>query len=182
MEIIKDLHDGFGVMDNQYRWEFEDELFKLFKLKEDSDSFWEIYPTGYEEFYLYNRSQLKKIDIVNYVNKKLAKDLKHIQLYSGCMHDGPCAIRDEKNYAYSKFETLIVIGFIYLKYQLDIPKPLKDEIINTVNKRIDIDKEYLDPFGYESEHLNKFKMCIEREDGEGLSNIGSILPKRTIYE
>jgi hypothetical protein len=180
MEDMKDLHDNFGVMDEKERWEFEDELFKLFRLKEDSDSFWEIYPTGYEEFYLYNRSQLKKVNIVSYVNKKLVKDLAHIQLYSGCMHDGPCALRDSINYEYRKFETYIVIGFIYLKYQLDIPKSLKDDILNTVHKRIYIDKDYL--YGNQAVHLNKFKECIEKEDGEGLTNVGSVLPKRTIYE
>lgn len=56
---MDNTHDGFGIMDDSDLWELEDQLFKLFRLKEDSDTFGEINEAGYEEFYLYNREQLK---------------------------------------------------------------------------------------------------------------------------
>lgn len=84
----------------------------------------------------------------------------------------------------------IVIGFMFLKYQLTMPPLLKIDILNELNKKL---KEYIDYFNkvdchadewYEKNiaNLEKFKTCIQSEDGVGLTNIGSILPKRTIYE
>lgn len=42
------LHDGFGVMDFKDKWDIEDDIFKRAKLKEDSDTYWEINEAGYD--------------------------------------------------------------------------------------------------------------------------------------
>lgn len=174
MEKKINIHDGFGVMDNSDLWDLEDELFTLFKLKEDSDSFWEIYPTGYEEFYFYNREQLKNNDLASYTNSRLSDEIKNIK-------ESKIGV-PWMAYIMVKLRIHIVIGFIHLKYQLDIPEPLKSSIIETIERKIN---ELKVEWAYNKRHIlhfEHFKKCIEKEDGEGLTNIGSILPKRTIYE
>lgn len=174
MENKTNIHDGFGVMDDCDLWDLEDELFTLFQLKEDSDSFCEIHSTGYEEFYLYNREQLKKNNLAGYINSRLSDEIKNI--------------KESKTgvpwmaYIMAKLRMHIVIGFMHLKYQMDIPEPLKSSIIETIDKKINelkVERAYNKRYIVHFEH---FKKCIEKEDGEGLTNVGSILPKRTIYE
>ena len=174
MEDTQKLYEYRGVMDDHDLWDTEDELFTKFKLKEDSNSFWEIYSTGYEEFYLYNREQLKSNDLVSYTNNLLNQEFKNIKECKIGLPWEACKM--------AKLRIHTVIGFIYLKYQLDIPEPLKSDIVETINKRIDVLKvEWI----YNKQEIiifEYFKNCIEKEDGEGLTNIGSKLPKRTIYE
>lgn len=77
-----------------------------------------------------------------------------------------------------------------MKYQLDIPNLLKEQIIKIINSEIHNQKQYKEKaeawlhrsYDCRVEHLNYFKNCIEKEDGEGLMNIEITLPKRTIYE
>lgn len=122
--------------------------------------------------------------MINLINKELAKRLKSIRDYSNFMHpDGPSEFRDSETYEISKFNIYVVVGFMYLKYQVDIPENLKEEILNIVNKSIFVKKMHLDTEdGNATIHLLHFKECIEKDDGEGLTNIDVILPKRTIYE
>jgi hypothetical protein len=137
-------------------WEIEDQYFKAFGLKEDSYTFYEIYETGYEEFYLINREIMKTIDMCKInINKYISED---------------------KDY-------LIVLGFMHLKYQLDLPAKIKKDLL-ILFKPCDIDdyKEKSDFYKEREIHIKHFKHCIEKEDGEGLTNVGSILPKRTLYE
>jgi hypothetical protein len=149
-----------GIMDNTYMWEIEDQYFKAFGLKEDSYTFSEIHETGYEEFYLINREIMKTIDM--------------------CKIDINKYISEDKDY-------LIVLGFMHLKYQLDFPYQLKQDLLIWVNKCLQPydtgDYKEKEDFWKEKEmHLRCFKSCIEKEDGEGLTNVGSVLPKRTLYE
>lgn len=199
MEGTKKLYEYRGVMDSYggvmndtYHWELEDMLFKHFKLKEDSDSFWEIYPTGYEEFYLENREILKNANLVDYVNRLIAPKHRESIIYP----DYSTMTREEIDkfndsiYEVPEVPMYIVTGFIYLKYQLDIPKLLKEQIIKIINSEIHNQKQYKEKaeawlhrsYDCSVEHLNYFKNCIEKEDGEGLMNIEITLPKRTIYE
>lgn len=148
-----------GIMDNTYMWEIEDQYFKLFGLKEDSYTFSEIYETGYEEFYLINREIMKNIDM-----SKI-----EINQYISDTHD-----------------YMIVLGFMHLKYQLSLPIQLKIELIDIMKEKLNIyDKkdEEISQFQKDRTPQQKcFLSCIEKEDGEGLINVGSILPKRTLYE
>lgn len=149
-----------GIMDNTYMWEIEDQYFKLFGLKEDSYTFSEIYETGYEEFYLVNREIMKNIDM-----SKI-----EINQYISDTHD-----------------YMIVLGFMHLKYQLSFPTQLKIELIEIMKEKLNIydkeENEEISQFRKEREPQKKcFLNCIENEDGEGLINVGSILPKRTLYE
>lgn len=165
---MDNTHDGFGIMDDSDLWDFEDQLFKLFRLKEDSDTFWEINESGYEEFYLYNREQLKNNDLAGYTSFRLNEEIK-ISV-------------DWIDRIMIKLRIHTVIGFMYLKYQLDIPEPLKSSIIETINKKInELKVEYAYNKRYIT-HFEHFKKCIEKEDGEGLTNVDVTLPKRTIYE
>lgn len=165
---MDNTHDGFGIMDDSDLWDFEDQLFKLFRLKEDSDTFWEINESGYEEFYLYNREQLKNNDLAGYTSFRLNEEIK-ISV-------------DWIDRIMIKLRIHTVIGFMYLKYQLDIPEPLKSSIIETINKKInELKVEYAYNKRYIT-HFEHFKKCIEKEDGEGLANVDVTLPKRTIYE
>lgn len=171
---MDNTHDGFGIMDDSDLWELEDQLFKLFRLKEDSDTFWEINEAGYEEFYLYNREQLKNNDLAGYANTRLNDEIKNIKKSKFSVPWIDCIM--------IKLRIHTVIGFMYLKYQLDIPEPLKSSIIETINKKIDeLKVEYAYNKRYIT-HFEHFKKCIEKEDGEGLKNVDVILPKRTIYE
>lgn len=181
---MDNTHNNFGVMDFKDNWDIEDAIFKRAKLKEDSDNYWEINEAGYEEFYLENREKFKKVNIINLINKELAKRLKSIQDHDNFMHrEGYSEFRVSENYEINKFNIYVVVGFMYLKYQVDIPEKLKEEILNIVNKSIFVKKMYLDTEdGDATIHLLHFKECIEKEDGEGLTNIDVILPKRTIYE
>lgn len=148
-----------GIMDNTYMWEIEDQYFKLFGLKEDSYTFSEIHETGYEEFYLINREIMKNIDI-----SKI-----EINQYISDAHD-----------------YMIVLGFMHLKYQLSFPTQLKIKLIDIMKEKLNIydkEDEEISQFQKEREPQKKcFLSCIEKEDGEGLINVGSILPKRTLYE
>lgn len=174
MENIKELHDNCGVMDFKDKWDFEDQVFKLFRLKEDSDTFWEINESGYEEFYLYNREQLKNNDLAGYASVRLNEEIKNIKESKFGVPWLNCIM--------AKLRIHTVIGFMYLKYQLDIPEPLKSSIIETINKKIDelkVEEAYNKRYIIHFEH---FKKCIEKEDGEGLTNVDVRLPKRTIYE
>jgi hypothetical protein len=182
MEDTKKLYEYRGVMDDNDLWDIEDELFTKFKLKEDSETFWKIYSTGYEEFYTYNREQLKNNHLDSYTNELLNQQLKIIRDNTYYGPWGSTTQQDEDHYTRAKLHIHTVIGFIYLKYQLDIPEPLKNDIVETIKKRIDdlkIEWIYNKP---EIIIFEYFKNCIEKEDGEGLTNIGSKLPKRTIYE
>lgn len=150
------MYYGPGVMDNTYMWEIEDQYCKIFGLKDDSYTFSEIHETGYEEFYLLNREIMKTIDMTNIdISKHIGED---------------------KDY-------LIVLAFMILKYQLDLPAKIKEDLLilfklcnqNDCNEKSDLWTE-------RDIQLQHFKHCIEKEDGEGVINVGSILPKRTLYE
>lgn len=150
------MYYGPGIMDNTYMWEIEDQYCKIFGLKDDSYTFSEIHETGYEEFYLLNREIMKTIDMTKIeINKHISED---------------------KDY-------LIVLGFMHLKYQLDLPNKIKEDLL-ILFKPCDTG-DYKEKSASQTErdiHLQNFKHCIEKEDGEGLINVGSILPKRTLYE
>jgi len=183
------MYCGNGVMDSTQYWDIEDYIFKHFKLKEDSDTYSTINPTGYEEFYLHNREILKNADIVSYVNHLVKK--KNIPMPDD-FFQLPSSYRTQyykETFTEDATDLHIVIGFIFLKYQLTMHPLLKIDILNELNKKL---KEYIECFNkvdchadewYEKNiaHLEKFKTCIENEDGDGLTNIGSILPKRTLY-
>lgn len=47
-----------------------------------------------------------------------------------------------------------VIGFIYLKYQLDIPEPLKSSIVETINRKID---ELKVEYAYNKRYITHFE-------------------------
>jgi hypothetical protein len=150
------MYYGTGIMDNTYMWEIEDQYCKIFGLKDDSYTFSEINETGYEEFYLVNREIMKTIDMTKIeINKHISED---------------------KDY-------LIVLGFMHLKYQLDLPAKIKEDLL-ILFKPCDIGdyKEKSASWKERDVHLKHFKHCIEKDDGEGLINVGSILPKRTLYE
>lgn len=179
-----------GVMDSTQYWDIEDYIFKHFKLKEDSNTYATINSTGYEEFYLHNREILKNADILSYVKQLIKK--KDIPLPDNFLQL-PESYMDEhykKTFTEDSTDLHIVVGFLFLKYQLTIPPLLKIEIIKEINNKLN---KYIECFNNKNNsnkqwnkknifHLEKFKTCIEKEDGDGLINIGSILPKRTIYE
>jgi hypothetical protein len=183
------MYCGHGIMDSTQYWDIEDYIFKHFKLKEDSNTYATINPTGYEEFYLHNREILKNADIIAYIKQLIKK--KDIPLPENFLQL-PYSYMEEhykKTFTEDSTDLHIVIGFLFLKYQLTIPPLLKIDILNELNKKL---KGYIDYFNkvdcnskdwYEKNiyHLEKFKTCIENEDGDGLTNIGSILPKRTLY-
>jgi hypothetical protein len=165
------MYCGNGVMDSTQYWDIEDYIFKHFKLKEDSDTYSTINPTGYEEFYLHNREILKNADIISYVNHLIKE--KNIPMPDD-FFQLPSSYRThyyKETFTEDATDLHIVIGFIFLKYQLTMPPLLKIDILNELNKKL---RE-------NTAHLEKFKTCIENEDGVGLINIGSILPKRTLY-
>lgn len=184
------MYCGNGVMDSTQYWVIEDYIFKHFKLKEDSVTYSTINPTGYEEFYLHNREIINNADIITYIEQLIKK--KEIPLPTNFLQL-PYSYMEEhykKTFTENSTDLHIVIGFLFLKYQLTIPTLLKVEIINEINNKLN---EYIECFNKENRsnkqwhkknifHLEKFKECIEKEDGDGLTNIGSILPKRTIYE
>lgn len=179
-----------GIMDSTQYWNIEDYIFKHFKLKEDSNTYTTINPSGYEEFYLENREILKNADIISYISQLIKKkDIpfpdNFLQLPESYMEE-----YYKKTFTENSTDLHIVVGFLFLKYQLTIPPLLKVEIINEINNKL---SEYIEYFKKADSftkrwhkknifHLEKFKICIENEDGDGLINIGSILPKRTIYE
>lgn len=183
------MYCGNGVMDSTQYWDIEDYIFKHFKLKEDSNTYTTINSTGYEEFYLDNREILKNADIISYVNHLVKK--KDVPMPEDLFR---LPASDRKQYYKETFtensnDLHTVIGFMFLKYQLTIPPLLKIDIMNELNKQL---KEYTDYFNQDDcrnkdsckksiDRFKKFMMCIEKEDGHGLINIGSILPKRTLY-
>jgi hypothetical protein len=184
------MDDWGGIMNDSNNWYIENKLFKHFKLKEDSENFSEIYVTGYEEYYLENRELLKKANIEEWIAKIIKPKESKLPLNFFEMKSEEIHQFYEDMFQADKEITYITIGFIYLKYQLDIPVNIKKEIINSINIEIKNTKnakgKYKDDFSpyYDKhiEHLIFFKNCIKKEDGDGLTNIGSILPKRSLYE
>lgn len=190
-----------GIMNDSNNWDIEDRAFKHFKLKEDSENFSEIYVTGYEEYYLENRETLKKANIEEWIAKIVKPKEWYWPTNFSEMTSEEVHQFYEDRYQANKETTYITIGFIYLKYQLDIPVNIKKEIINSIDIEINNTKntkekhkenfspdhdnhiEYFSLYDDKHiEHLIFFKNCIKKEDGEGLINVGSILPKRSLYE
>jgi hypothetical protein len=177
-------------MDSTQYWDIEDYIFKHFKLKEDSNTYTTINSTGYEEFYLHNREILNNADIISYISQLIKK--KDIPLPDNFLQLPESYMEEyyKKTFTEDSTDLHIVVGFLFLKYQLTIPSLLKVEIINEINNKLNEYIEYVNKSNRSDKqwhkknifHLEKFKTCIENEDGNGLTNIGSILPKRTIYE
>lgn len=183
-------------MDKDYMWEIEGIIRNFFDFKKDDGIYTYVSKHGYDQHYLDNRELLKKSDtmkLIEYFKKSHPELCVYYPTISEISKDWneetdlDSIISNLKNH-YASLESredlrriYVVLGFLYLQYQLDIPHEIKEKIINSADCEILYSYEKENPLYEKSLNAVKlFKHAIQISDGEGVKIIGITLPKRTI--
>lgn len=183
-------------MDKDYMWEIEGVIRSFFNFKKDDGFYTYISKHGYDQHYLHNREVLKNaniLDLITFFRKEHPElcmyypsinevskdwnddtDLEDIVL-NLTQHYAPLESKEDLRRIY------VVLGFLYLQYQLDIPFDIKEQVIVSADSEILYSYEKENPLYKESLNaVNIFKNAIKISDGDGVRTIGITLPKRTI--
>lgn len=185
-----------GVMDKDYMWDIEGIIRDFFNFKKDDGLYTFISKQGFDQHYLTNREILKKANIDSLIEhfRKNHRDL--CTYYPNVAEisenwDFDVDLDDmvnslNKHYSDGNKEDLrrvyVVIGFLFLQYQLDIPSDLKDKIINSADCEIQYSYEKDNPVYSQSlSNVNQFKNAILKSNGNGVKNVGVTLPERSLF-